>query len=153
MPTRPAQNKRGAQAHGIGRSKGGLTTKIHACVDALGNPLRIEISPGQVHDSLFAEALLAGLDAADYVIADCAYDADRIRVVIAEQLGAEAVIPSNPSRAGAIPMDEELYKERHLIECFFNKIKRYRRIALRCEKTLASFRAFVMIACTMVWLA
>ncbi len=57
------------------------------------------------------------------------------------------------SRAGAIPMDEELYKERHLIECFFNKIKRYRRIALRCEKTLAAFRAFVMIACTMVWLA
>ncbi len=80
-------------------------------------PLCIEISPGQVHDSLFAEALLAGLDAADYVIADCAYDADRIRAVIAEQLGAEAVIPSNPSRAGAIPMDEELYKERHLIEC------------------------------------
>ena len=130
-----------------------MTTKIHACVDALGNPLRIEISGGQVHDSLFAEVLLAGFDAADYVIADCAYDADRIRVVIAEQLGAEAVIPSNPSRAGAIPMDEELYKERHLIECFFNKIKRYRRIALRCEKTLASFRAFVMIACTMVWLA
>jgi transposase len=50
-------------------------------------------------------------------------------------------------------MDEDLYKERHLVECFFNKIKRYRRIALRCEKTLASFRAFVMIACTMVWLA
>jgi transposase len=152
-PRRRGRRKRGAQAHGIGRSKGGLTTKIHACVDALGNPLCIEISPGQVHDSLFAEALLAGLDAADYVIADCAYDADRIRAVIAEQLGAEAVIPSNPSRAGAIPMDEELYKERHLIECFFNKIKRFRRIALRCEKTLASFRAFVMIACTMVWLA
>ena len=94
-----------------------MTTKIHACVDALGNPLRIEISAGQVHDSLFAEALLAGFDAADYVIADCAYDADRIRAVIAEQLGAVAVIPSNPSRAGAIPMDEDLYKERHLIEC------------------------------------
>ena len=147
------RRKRGAQAHGIGRSKGGLTTKIHASVDALGNPLRIEISPGQVHDSLFAEALIEGFDAADYVIADCAYDADRIRAVIDEQLGAVAVIPSNPSRAGALPMDEELYKERHLIECFFNKIKRYRRICLRCEKTLASFRAFVIIACAMVWLA
>ena len=129
-----------------------MTTKIHASVDALGNPLRIEISPGQVHDSLFAEALLEGFDAADYIIADCAYDADRIRVVIDEQLGAVAVIPSNPSRAGALAMDEELYKERHLIECFFNKIKRYRRICLRCEKTLASFRAFVIIACAMVWL-
>jgi hypothetical protein len=59
--------KRGAQAHGIGRSKGGSTTKIHASVDALGNPLCIEISGGQVHDSLFAEALLAGFDAADPV--------------------------------------------------------------------------------------
>ncbi len=122
-------------------------------MDALGNPLRIEISAGQVHDSLFAEALLEGFEAASFVIADCAYDADRIRIVIAEQLGAEAVIPSNPSRAGALSMDEELYKERHLVECFFNKIKRYRRIALRCEKTLASVRAFVMIACTMVGLA
>ena len=130
-----------------------MTTKIHASVDALGNPLRIEISAGQVHDSLFAEALLEGFDAADYVIADCAYDADRIRAIISEKLGAEAVIPSNPSRAGAIPMDEELYKARHLVECFFNKIKRYRRIALRCEKTITSFRAFVMIACAMTWLA
>ena len=102
---------------------------------------------------MFAEALLEGFGAADYVIADCAYDADRIRAIISEQLCAEAVIPSNPSRAGAIPMDEELYKVRHLVECFFNKIKRFRRIALRCEKTLTSFRAFVMIACAMVWLA
>jgi len=122
-------------------------------VDALGNPLRVEISPGQAHDSLFAEALLEGFDAARFVIADCAYDADRIRSFIAENLTAQAVIPSNPSRAGVIPMDSEVYKERHLIECFFNKIKRYRRIALRCEKTLSSFRAFVLIACTMVWLA
>jgi transposase len=152
-PCRRGGRKRGAQAHGIGRSKGGLTTKIHASVDALGNPLRIEISPGQAHDSLFAEALLEGFDAADYVLADCAYDADRIRAIIDEDLCAVAVIPSNPSRAGAIPMDREIYKARHLIECFFNKIKRYRRIALRCEKTLASFRAFVMIACTMTWLA
>lgn len=122
-------------------------------MDALGNPLRIEISAGQVHDSLFAEALLNGFDAADYVVADCAYDADRIRTVIDEQLGAVAVIPSNPSRAGALAMDEEIYKERHLIECFFNKIKRFRRISLRCEKTLAPFKAFVNIACAMVWLA
>ena len=122
-------------------------------MDALGNPLRVEISPGQAHDNLFAEALLVGLEAARFVIADCAYDADRIRTLIAENLAAQAVIPSNPSRAGVIPMDREVYKERHLIECFFNKIKRYRRVAIRCEKTLSSFRAFVLIACTMVWLA
>jgi len=53
----------------------------------------------------------------------------------------------------AIPMDKEIYKERHLVGCFFNKIKQFRRIALRREKTISSFKAFVTIACSMVWLS
>jgi putative transposase len=130
-----------------------LTSKIHACVDALGNPLRFEISGGQVHDSRFAIPVLQGLTQAQNVLADMAYDADFIRQFIDQGLGAVAVIPSHPARAIAISMDREIYKERHLVECFFNKIKRFRRVALRCEKTLSSFRAFVSIACTMVWLS
>lgn len=90
---------------------------------------------------------------ASHVIADTAYDADGLRAFIRHDLKATAQIPSNPSRTFACPLDRILYKERHLIECFFNKIKRYRRIALRCEKTLASFMAFVHIACAMLWLA
>jgi transposase len=98
-----------------------------------------------------AQDLLAGCKAC-FVIADMAYDADAIRSLIAE-LGAVAVIPSHPARARALAYDEHLYKERHLVECFFNKIKRFRRIALRAEKTLVSFRAFFALAATMIWLA
>lgn len=88
-----------------------------------------------------------------HVIADAGYDADHLRNFIASDLGAEAQIKQNPTRSGIKPIDWSLYRERHLVECFFNRIKRFRRIALRCEKTLASFRAFVSLACAMIWLA
>lgn len=87
-----------------------------------------------------------------HVIADAGYDADALRAFIADALGAVAQIKQNPSRAGHRAIDWALYKERHLVECFFNKIKRFRRIALRCEKTLSSFKAFVDLACAMAWL-
>lgn len=63
-----------------------------------------------------------------------------------------AQIKRNRSRAGSRPLDRELYRERHPVECFFNRIKRFRRIALRCEKTVISFKAFVDLACAMAWL-
>jgi len=88
-----------------------------------------------------------------HVIADAGYDADSLRRFIADDLGATAQIKQNPTRSGRQPLDRALYKERHLVECFFNRIKRFRRIALRCEKTLSSFRAFVALACAMAWLA
>lgn len=88
-----------------------------------------------------------------HVVADAAYDADTLRRFIAADLGATAQIKQNPSRSGSTTIDWVIYKERHLVECFFNRIKRFRRIALRCEKTLSSFRAFVALACVMTWLA
>ena len=87
------------------------------------------------------------------MIADAGYDADTLREYIATELGAVAQIKQNPSRAGQKAIDWALYKERHLVECVFYKIKRFRRIALRCEKTLPAFRAFVSLACAMAWLA
>ena len=86
-------------------------------------------------------------------MADAAYDADHLRQFIADDLGATPQIKQNPTRTVKQPIDWALYKERHLVECFFNRIKRFRRIALRCEKTVSSFRAFVSIACAMAWLA
>jgi len=86
-------------------------------------------------------------------MADAAYDADNLRDFIAAELGATAQIKQNPTRTSRKTIDWALYKERHLVECFFNRIKRFRRIALRCEKTASSFRAFVSLACAMVWLA
>ena len=99
-----------------------------------------------------ARGLIEGLTGVGHVMADAAYDADHLRRFIADELGATAQIKQNPTRSTRTPIDWTLYKERHLVECFFNHIKRFRRIALRCEKTLSSFRAFVSLACAMAWL-
>jgi len=147
------RRKRGAEAAGIGRSKGGLTSKIHAAVDALGLPIRTAITPGQWGDAPQARGLIEGLPGVSHVICDAAYDADHLRDFITDDLKATAQIKPNPSRAIQPETDWHLYKERHLIECFFNRIKRFRRIALRCEKTVTSFKAFVDLACAMAWIA
>jgi transposase len=119
----------------------------------LGLPIRFLITPGHWGDRPQAEGLFVGLEGVGHVIADAGYDADALRAFIADELGAVAQIKQNPSRAGHQAIDWTLYKERHLVECFFNKIKRFRRIALRCEKTLSSFKAFVDLACARAWLA
>jgi len=97
--------------------------------------------------------LIDGLPGVGHVIMDAAYDADYIREFIADELGATAHIKRNPTRREDRPIDWVLYKERHLVECFFNKLKRFRRIALRCEKTISSFKAFVDLACAMAWIS
>jgi transposase len=122
-------------------------------VDALGLPVRFEITPDQWGDCPQARGLIDGLPGIGHVIADAACDADHLRHFIARKLGATAQIKQNPTRSGSKAIDWALYKERHLVECFFNRIKRFRRIALRCEKTVTSFRAFVALACAMTWLA
>ncbi len=135
----------------IGRSRGGPTTKIHASVDALGNPLALALSEGQAHDITSAPALLSGV-VDSTIIADTAYDSAALRDLIAAQ-GNQATIPSNPTRAKQHELDRHTYKERWLVEDFFRKIKRYRRIATRYEKTAKMFFAFVVIASILVWLA
>ena len=84
------------------------------------------------------------------MLADRAYDTDRIRAFLAFR--AEAVIPAKTTRKQPVPHDKDLYKERHLVECFINRIKHFRRVATRYDKTSASFSAFVGIASFMVWL-
>jgi putative transposase len=84
-------------------------------------------------------------------MADAAYDADHIRAAIAE-VGAIAVIPNNPSRAIKLPFDAALYKERHLVECCIGKLKQFRRVATRYEKTARNYLAVVTIAATVLWI-
>lgn len=86
----------------------------------------------------------------EHVIADKAYDTDRIRAYLAFRV--DAVIPSLSTRRDPPPYDEQLYKERHLVECFINKIKHFRRVATRYDKTAVAFLGFVAIASFMVWL-
>lgn len=122
-------------------------------MDALGLPVRVILSLGHWADSPQAEGLIRGIAGIGHVVADAGYDTDALRRFIAEDLRATAQIKRNRSRAGRRPLDLALYKERHLVECFFNRIKRFRRIALRCEKTVSSFKAFVDLACAMAWIA
>ena len=84
-------------------------------------------------------------------MADAAYDADHFRSEIADK-GALAVIPNNPSRATKYPLDEHLYAQRHLVECCFSRLKQFRRVATRFEKTARNFLAIVTIAATVLWI-
>lgn len=112
-----------------------------ALVDALGNLARFIVLPGQRHDSVGVEPLLLGISL-EALIGDKAFDSDWLRAELNER-GALAVIPPNGSRAGTILYDKEMYKWRHLIENFFQKIKEFRRIATRYDKTDTSFRAAI----------
>lgn len=143
-----AEKRTGPQE--IGLSRGRPTTKIHALVDALGNPVKIALSPGQTHEMKLAYELLG--DVADaYVAADRAYDAKPL-VELLQSNRCTVVIPSNPTRAGKRCYDRHLYRERCLVEHFFQRIKRFRRIATRFEKLARNFLAFLHVAAVVVWL-
>ena len=116
----------------------------------LGCPVRILLTAGQRGDAPQAAALL-GEDQPEVVLADAAYDADHLRAAV-DAAGAVAVIPNNPSRAAKPPFDKHLYKERHLIECCFAKLKQFRRVATRYEKTARNYLAVVTLAATILWL-
>lgn len=138
------------EIQGLGRSKGGFTTKIHAAVDALGNPLNFIITAGERHDITQAEALIEGLSGA-IVIADRGYDSEAFRAKI-EQQNCVPVIPSRSNRKKIILYDKHIYKERNLVECFFSRIKHYRRIFSRFDKMLRNYQSFLHFAAALVWL-
>jgi transposase len=128
-----------------------LSTYIQALADALGNPLAFLLTPGQTHDLVGADALLPQM-AADTLIGDKAFDADaRVRQPLAAA-GKSAVIPPKPNRLTPPDFDRDLYKERHLIENFFCKLKQFRAIATRYDKTARNFLAAVHLAAAIIWL-
>lgn len=134
----------------MGRSRGGLTTKIHLATDALGRPLRIILTPGQRGHAPIAPDLLDGLTP-KRVLADKAYDSNAIRALICA-MRAEPVIPSNPTRKHRIPYDFEAYKVRNTVERCFNKLKHFRRIATRLDRRAIYFLSFVQIAAAILWM-
>jgi transposase len=129
----------------MGRSRGGLTTKTHARVDRQGRPIQLLITPGQAHDLAGAEPLLANVDRRTVVIADKAYDADRLRTRLRVR-GAIANIPNMIRRKKRFRWTKALYRERNQIERFFNKLKQFLRIATRYDKLGANFLAFLQLA-------
>jgi len=137
------------QDQAIGRSRGGLSTKIHALVDALGNPLAFLLTGGQARDLAGADALLPHM-AAGRLIADKAFDADARVLEPLAQAGKSAVIPPRPNRVTPREFDRHLYKERHLIENFFCKLKQFRAIATRYDKTARNFLAAIHLAAAII---
>ncbi|MGH6827244.1 IS5 family transposase [Methyloceanibacter sp.] len=144
-----AQKKNGDQA--IGRSKGGLSTKIHAMVDALGNPLSFFLTAGQAHDLQGADALLPQMQA-DTLLADKAFDADERVIEPLLAAGKRFVIPPRRNRKVQRLYDKEMYKARHLMENFYCKLKQYRAIATRYDKTARNFLAGIHLAAAVIWL-
>ena len=135
----------------MGRSRGGLTTKIHLVVDATGLPIRYDLSPGQAHYSTVAGSLLADLPPDSFLLADKAYDAEWIRKLI-EDRDAVPIIPDRRGAKNTHAFSKLLYRLRNRIERCFNKLKQFRRIATRYEKLAANFLAMIKIATVRLWL-
>jgi transposase len=134
----------------LGRSRGGFTTKIHAVVDALGYALKLTLTPGHRNDITQAVELTSGFSNTE-VIADKGYDSSAF-IAQLESQNCTSVIPSRANRKVPRDYDEHTYKERHLIECFFNKIKHFRRVFSRFDKKASSFLGFVSYAASLIWL-
>ena len=139
------------EKQGLGKTKGGRNTKISAVVNSHGHAVRIEIVPGNLHDSKCAESTL-GTDIEDcIVLADKAYDSKNFRAHITSLKG----IPNIPPRKNAknpAPYDKELGKKRRIVECYFGRIKRFRRVATRFEKLSITYLCFVTIASLADWM-
>lgn len=140
----------GQAAQALGRSRGGFSTKIHTLVDALGLPLDFILTGGQAHDVTQAPALLTG-QRGDYVIADKSYDSAALIAQIEAQ-AAIPVIPARKNRKIARGYDRNLYKERHAVECFVNKIKHFRHIFSRFDKLANRYLSFLHFVSALIWL-
>jgi len=135
----------------MGRSRGGLTTKIHALVDANGLPLVLKLTPGQAHDGRSASDMLGTLGPGQILLADRAYDSDGLRQALAER-GAWANIKPMPGRVNIPAFSPLLYGLRNVVERFFSKIKHFRAIATRYEKHDANYLALVKLAAIRIWM-
>lgn len=135
----------------MGRSCSGFGTKIHAIVDALGNPLGLTLTGSEHADIGQAIELLDKAPDAEAALADKGYDSDAL-VEHIETIPAAAVIPPRSNRSSPRAYDRHRYKARNLVEGFFNRLKQFRRIATRYEKRAAHFAAMVICGCIVLWL-
>ncbi len=135
----------------MGRSRGGLTTKIHALVDAEGRPVDLVLTAGQTHDGKPAADMLDALQPNAILLADRAYDSDAIRALAAERK-AWANIPPKKNRTGSFPFSVWVYRQRNLVERYFNKLKHFRGIATRYDRDPLNFLAAIKLASVRIWL-
>ncbi|MTI11659.1 IS5 family transposase [Sansalvadorimonas verongulae] len=153
--TKAHQHSSGAASgkpEAIGKSRAGLTSKIHMAVDGFGLPIGFEVSGGEINDCTAAPDLLDQAPQAEVVIADKGYDSQKVRNKITEK-GAAVVIPRRKgSKTGNQDMDWHLYKHRHLVENIFARLKHFRGLATRYDKLKRNYVSVVAMACCIVWL-
>jgi transposase len=135
----------------MGRSRGGLTTKIHALVDANGLPILLKLTAGQAHDGRSADDMLERLGQGQILLADRGYDSDALRARLAGN-GAWGNIKPMPGRVNVPAFSPYLYRFRNLVERFFNKLKHFRAVATRFEKHDANYLALVKLAAVRIWM-
>jgi transposase len=135
----------------MGRSRGGLTTKIHAIVDACGLPILLKLSEGQAHDGRSAQDMLGSLGRGDILLADRAYDSNALRETLAAR-GARANVRAMPQRLNPPAFSKRLYRKRNLVERFFNKLKQFRAVATRYDKRDDNYLACVKLASVRIWM-
>ncbi len=128
-----------------------MTTKLHAVVDANGNPITLKLTEGQAHDGRSADGMLDTVGKGQTLLADRAYDSDALRDMLAER-GARANIKPMPNRVNIPKFNRRLYRKRNLVERFFNKLKHFRAIATRFEKHAANYLALVKLASARIWM-
>jgi transposase len=138
------------QNEGLGRSCGGFSTKIHVVCNAYGNPVKFIVTAGNQHDVTQAINLVGDFKG-KIVLADKGYDSQEV-VDFIEGNDGVAVIPSRSNSKNPRKIDKELYKERHMIECLIGKIKEFRRVFARFDKTIISYMSYIHFAAAIVWL-
>ena len=144
-----AANPAGGQENQcLGRTKGGLNCKVTALVDTKGRALQLAMAPGQRNDMIAAEEIVFARD--KKIVADKAYDSDRIRQRILEA-GGQPCIPARSGRRNPATHHKSYYRRRHPVENFFQRIKRRRRVGTRYEKLNVTFFAFVCLAAVLDW--
>jgi transposase len=135
----------------MGRSRGGLTTKVHALVDAEGRPIALKLSGGQAHDGRSAADMFDTVQAGHILLADRAHDSDALRHTLLER-GAWGNIGLMPNRKNRPAFSAWLYRHRNAVERFFNKLKHFRAVATRYDKRDDNFLASVKLASLRIWL-
>jgi transposase len=135
----------------MGRSRGGLTTKIHALVDRFGLPIVLKLTEGQAHDGKSAADMLGTVAKGDTLLADRAYDSNGLRETLAER-GARGQIKPMPGRLIELSFNRRIYRKRNAVERFFNKIKHFRAVATRYDKRDDNYLASVKLAALRIWM-
>ena len=135
----------------MGRSRGGLTTKIHALVDRWGLPILLKLTEGQAHDGRSAQDMLGTIGRGDVLLGDRAYDSDALHETLAAR-GARANIRLMPHRRHPPRFNKRLYRQRNQVERFFNKLKQFRAVATRYDKRDDNYLASVKLASIRIWL-